>query len=106
MLLLAFMREKHPTTHVNAMSGTSQIESAIHCIRRGAIDYVRKPCEPEELIKTVRSAALKVRLVRDKQSMLQQLEQAEQWHRLLVNTSPDVIYTLDADRLPMFYRPS
>jgi hypothetical protein len=42
-------------------------------------------------------------LVRDNQSMLQQLEQSTQWQRLLVSTSPDVIYTLDADRLAIAY---
>lgn len=41
MLLLAFFREKHPTTRVSAMSGASQIESAIHCIRRGANQALR-----------------------------------------------------------------
>jgi diguanylate cyclase (GGDEF)-like protein/PAS domain S-box-containing protein len=93
--LMAYLRERHPGTRIIVMSGDSQIESAINSIRLGAYDYLRKPCEPEELIKTVRNAAQKVRLERDNQRMLQQIEQSEQWHRLLINTSPDVIYTLD-----------
>ncbi len=75
--LMVHLRERHPGTHIIVMSGDNQIESAILCIRRGANHYLRKPCEPEELIKTVRNAAQKVRLVRDNQSMLQQLEQSE-----------------------------
>ncbi|MBK9324807.1 MAG: diguanylate cyclase [Hydrogenophilales bacterium] len=78
------------------MSGDSQIESAIQSLRLGAYDYLRKPYEPDELIKTVRNAVVKLQLERDNARMLHQLEQSEQWHRLLVNTSPDVIYTLDA----------
>jgi diguanylate cyclase (GGDEF)-like protein/PAS domain S-box-containing protein len=95
--LMAHLRERHPGTRIIVMSGDNQIESAIQCIRLGAYDYLRKPCEPEELIKTVRNAAQKVRLERDNLHMLHQMEQSEQWHRLLVNTSPDVIYTLDRD---------
>ncbi len=95
--LMAHLRERHPGTRIIVMSGDSQIESAIHCIRLGAYEYLRKPCEPEELIMTVRNAADKVRLERDNRRMLEQIEQSEQWHRLLVNTSPDVIYTLDRE---------
>ncbi len=95
LVLMAHLRERHPGTCVIVMSGDSHIESAINSIRLGAYDYLRKPCEPEELIKTVRNAAHKVWLERDNLRMLQQIEQSEQWHRLLVNTSPDVIYTLD-----------
>ena len=95
--LMAYLRERYPGTRIIVMSGDNQIESAIHCIRLGAYDYLRKPCEPEELIKTVRNAAQKIRLERDNLRMQQQIEHSEEWHRLLVNTSPDVIYTLDCD---------
>ena len=95
--LMVYLREHHPATKIIVMSGDSQIDSAIQSIRLGAYDYLRKPCEPEELIKTVRNAAQKVQLERDNLHMLQQIQHSEQWHRLLVNTSPDVIYTLDGD---------
>ncbi len=95
--LMAHLREQQPASRVIVMSGDSRIESAIHSIRLGSYDYLRKPCEPEELIKTVRNAAHKVVLEQANQLMREQIEQSEEWHRLLVNTSPDVIYTLDRD---------
>ncbi len=95
--LMAHLREHHPGSLIIILSGDSRIDSAIHCIRLGAYDYLRKPCEPEELVNTVRNAAQKVRLAQENKRMLQQLEHSEEWHRLLVNTSPDVIYTLDAE---------
>jgi len=95
--LMAHLREHYPASRIIVLSGDNQIDSAINCIRLGAYDYLRKPCEPEELVKTVRNAAKKVRLAHDNQHMLQQIEQSEQWHRLLVNTSPDIIYTLGGD---------
>ncbi len=94
--IMAYIRQHHPACRVIVMSGDSQIDSAIQSLRLGAYDYLRKPCEPDELIKTVRNAVAKLQLERENARMLQQLEQSEQWHRLLVNTSPDVIYTLDA----------
>ena len=94
--IMTFIRLHHPRTRVIVMSGDSHIDSAIQSLRLGAYDYLRKPCEPEELIKTVRNVLHKVKLERDNTAMLHQLEQSEQWHRLLVNVSPDLIYTLDA----------
>ena len=94
--IMAHLREHQPQCRIIVMSGDSHIESAIQSLRLGADDYLRKPYEPDELIKTVRNAVRKLQLERDNARMLDQLEQSEQWHRLLVNTSPDVIYTLDA----------
>ncbi|MEW5789684.1 MAG: EAL domain-containing protein [Pseudomonadota bacterium] len=95
--IMARIRQEQPRCRVIVMSGDSHIESAIQSLRLGAYDYLRKPYEPDELIKTVRNAARKLQLERDNARMMQQLEQSEQWHRLLVNTSPDIIYTLDAE---------
>ncbi len=94
--IMAYIRAHHPACRIIVASGDSQIESAIQSLRLGAYDYLRKPYEPEELIKTVRNVVQKLQLERDNARMVHQLEQSEQWHRLLVNTSPDVIYTLDA----------
>ena len=94
--IMAYIRQNQPHCRIIVMSGDSHIESAIQSLRLGAYDYLRKPYEPDEMIKTVRNAVNKLQLERDNAHMLQQLEQSEQWHRLLVNTSPDVIYTLDA----------
>ncbi len=104
--IMAHIRQHQPHCRVIVMSGDSHIESAIQSLRLGAYDYLRKPYEPDELIKTVRNAALKLQLERDNTRMLLQLEQSEQWHRLLVNTSPDIIYTLDAQGLFTFVNDS
>jgi len=94
--IMAHIREHAPDCRVIIASGDSEIDSAIQSLRLGAYDYLRKPYEPEELINTVRHVMRKLDLERDNQRMAQQIEQSEQWHRLLVNTSPDIIYTLDA----------
>ena len=94
--IMAYIREHLPDCRVIIASGDSEIDSAIQSLRLGAYDYLRKPYEPEDLINTVRNVIRKLGLERENARMTHQIEQSEQWHRLLVNTSPDVIYTLDA----------
>jgi len=95
--IMAYIRTHLPDCRIIVASGDSEIDSAIQSLRLGATDYLRKPYEPEDLINTVRNAVRKLELERENARMTHQIEQSEQWHRLLVNTSPDVIYTLDAD---------
>lgn len=94
--ILAYLREYQPAARVIVMSGDERIDGAIQALRLGASDYLRKPCEPEELIRTLRNAAQKLSLERDNARMRQEIERSEHWHRLLVDVSPDLIYTLDA----------
>jgi len=93
--IMAWLRAHQPHCRVIIASGDDQIESAIKSLRLGAYDYLRKPYEPEELIQTVRNAVGRVRLERDNTRLRTQIEHSEEWYRLLVNTSPDIIYTLD-----------
>ncbi|NWG86913.1 MAG: EAL domain-containing protein [Hydrogenophilaceae bacterium] len=95
--IMNFIRTKRPETLVIVVSGDTSIEAAIKALRSGAYDYLRKPYEPEQLLKTVRNAVQKLELWHDNQQYQQQIKQSEHWHRLLVNLSPDIIYTLDAE---------
>jgi DNA-binding NtrC family response regulator len=38
------------------ITGYASVESAVHAIREGAWDYVRKPYDPQELVRKVESA--------------------------------------------------
>lgn len=94
--IMAHMRANHPDCRIIVASGDSEIDSAIQSLRLGACDYLRKPYEPEDLINTVRNVVRKLELERENARMTHQIEQSEQWYRLLVSASPDIIYTLDA----------
>lgn len=80
---------------VIVMSGDVGIEAAIGALKRGAYDYLRKPYSREELLKTVENALQKRRLAVDNQSIAQRLENSERMYRYLVDSSPDIIYTLN-----------
>jgi diguanylate cyclase (GGDEF)-like protein/PAS domain S-box-containing protein len=93
--VLRFVAERSPDTPVIVVSGESTIDAAIRALRGGAADFVRKPYEPEELLRRVDNTLTRRRLERENSSILQRLQQSEKWHRFLVNSSPDFIYTLD-----------
>jgi diguanylate cyclase (GGDEF)-like protein/PAS domain S-box-containing protein len=78
-------------------SGASEIEAAIGAIQRGAYGYLRKPYPREELLNTVDNAMQQHRLKAENHRMALRLERSEKLYRFLVDSSPDIIYTLDHD---------
>ena len=96
------MNAKQLGVNVIVTSGDSGIESAIGALKRGAFDYLRKPYTREELFRTVDNALRQRRLLAENQRMTQQLETSERKHRNLVDSSPDIIFTLDPQGLFTF----
>ena len=95
--ILADMAPQLEHCMVIVVSGDTSIDSAIRALKAGAYDFLRKPYEPEELVKSLRNAARELTLRRENRVIQARLERSEQWHRFLVNNSPDIIYTLDAE---------
>ncbi|MCB5184016.1 EAL domain-containing protein [Methylobacillus gramineus] len=80
---------------VIVISGTKTLNAAIEAMRLGAYDFVRKPYQPEELLRTIENAIEKSSLETQNRSINARLEESENLYRYLVNSSPDIIYTLD-----------
>ena len=95
--VLRFVADRSAETPVIVVSGDSTIDAAIRALRGGAADFVRKPYEPEELLRRIDNTLTQRRLERENNHILQRLQQSEKWHRFLVNSSPDFIYTLDCE---------
>jgi diguanylate cyclase (GGDEF)-like protein/PAS domain S-box-containing protein len=93
--IMDVMNAKKMGVNVIVTSGDSGIESAIGALKRGAFDYLRKPYSREELFRTIDNALRQRRLLAENQRMTLQLETSERKHRNLVDTSPDIIFTLD-----------
>lgn len=78
------------------ISGEDAIDAAIGALRRGADDFVRKPYHVAQLQRAVQSALHKTALERANRAMSDKLRASERLHRYLVESSPDMIFTLDA----------
>jgi len=83
-------------TRVIVVSGEPSFEHVQRALTRGALDFIRKPYEPEELLSTVARVRDRIRLERRNRAMERRLAHSEQLHRFVVDASPDLIYMLDA----------
>ncbi|MCK5163152.1 MAG: response regulator [Desulfobacula sp.] len=79
------------------ITGYASIESAIRALKIGAWDYLKKPFEYADLIKTVKNALSQKKLIADKKAVSARLEASERQYEYMVNNSPDLIFTLDQD---------
>jgi two-component system cell cycle sensor histidine kinase/response regulator CckA len=79
------------------ITGNASVESAIRALKIGAWDYLKKPFEYADLIKTVKNALFQKKLLADKKAVSARLEASEKQYEYMVNNSPDLIFTLDKE---------
>lgn len=84
-----------PEAFVIIMTGYASVESAVNALKKGAWDYLKKPFEYADLIKTVKNALVQIGLLADKKLISARLEASEKQYKYMVNNSPDLIFTLD-----------
>jgi DNA-binding response OmpR family regulator len=69
-------RKISPDTLVILITGFASLESAIQAIREGAYDYIAKPFKLEEMKLVVRNAGERIRLARENERLLRELQEA------------------------------
>ncbi len=95
LALLDWLQSQQREEAVVMISGEDGIDAAIGALRRGADDFVRKPYHVAQLQRAVQSALHKAALERANRAMGERLRASERLHRYLVESSPDLIFTLD-----------
>lgn len=95
--VMDFINQHVIDTNVIVLSGDRSIDAAIGSLQRGAYGYLRKPFPPEELLKTVSNALQKRKLEAENRDIRWRLECSEKLYRNLVDSSPDIIYTINTE---------
>jgi len=80
--ILKYAKEINPDIIVIIITGYASLETAIMAIKKGAYDYITKPCKLEEIKIVVENAVDKIRLNREKSELLKKLQNA--YHELMV----------------------
>jgi diguanylate cyclase (GGDEF)-like protein/PAS domain S-box-containing protein len=95
--VMDFMIAHDINASVIVLSGNTEIDAAIGALKRGAYGYLRKPYPREELLKTVENALQKRMLEAENRHISWRLECSEKLYRYLVDSSPDIVYTLNPE---------
>ena len=80
---------------VIVFSADKSISSAIHALRHRAVEFLRKDCDPNDMIIAVDHALANRQRDQELAIVSAQLQHSERLHRFLVEQSPDMIFTLD-----------
>lgn len=95
--VLAAIKQARPETPVIMVTGVSDVSAVVATLSAGAFDYITKPYQVEELLKRVSNALCQKCLEDDYLAVSSRLERSQSNYQDLVQDSPDMIYTLDAD---------
>ena len=72
--VLDFTQSRDPDLPVILLTGFSDVPTAVRAIKKGAYDYLEKPCDPQELADTLRRALNHRELVLENRSYREKLE--------------------------------
>jgi signal transduction histidine kinase len=72
--LLAPLKELHPDMAVILVTGYASLETAVQALNEGALAYITKPLNMDEVLATVREALEKQRLVMENRRLFQEVQ--------------------------------
>jgi len=68
------MKKEDPEVLVIMLTAFGTIEKAVEAMRKGAYDFIPKPCEPEHILLTVEKALERKNLVREKEYLKEEID--------------------------------
>ncbi|HEY3299207.1 MAG TPA: EAL domain-containing protein [Methylophilaceae bacterium] len=89
------VRRDFPQIPIIVVTATGTVSEAAQSLEKGVYDFIRKPYEPAELLRTIENALAKSQLERIQAVTSSKLDHYENLNHYLVDSSPDIIYTLD-----------
>jgi DNA-binding NtrC family response regulator len=91
--LLRAIRQVAPDVEVVLMTAYGSVEVAVTAMRDGAYDFVEKPLKRISIVKSVRKAAEKQRLVAENKSLKDEIKRLA--HREIIGSSPALRRVID-----------
>lgn len=95
MEIMEWMSAHAIDTDVIVFSADKSIDSAIHALRHRAFEFLRKDCDPDDMLLAVERALMHRQRKKGHARISAQMQHSERLHRFLVEQSPDMIFTLD-----------
>lgn len=95
--IMEWMTVNEIDTAVIVFSADKSINSAIHALRHRAFEFLRKDCDPDDMIIAVERALAHRQREREHAVISAKLTHSERLHRFLVEQSPDMIFTVDQE---------
>lgn len=105
LAILEWLEKQNRDEAVIMMSDDCTMDIAIRALRRGADDFLRKPCHEIELRRSVRDVLKKHTAERSNRNLRERLIASERLHRDLVQRSPDLVFSLDTEGCFKFVNP-
>jgi PAS domain S-box-containing protein len=93
--IAARITNEHPETVVIILTGNASIDSAVESLRLGVYDYLRKPCSPRRLIRTIARSIQHQQLKQDlhnSEKRFRQLAQAT-WEGIIIYERGELLQT-------------
>lgn len=88
MQILEYAKKNHPDTPVLIITGFGSVKSAVEAMRKGALDYITKPIDNEELIIIIRKALEFHHLTNENKRLSQGLKQKYSFDRIIGDSPP------------------
>src|SRR5688572_25432912 len=105
ILLLRELKALRPSLPVILMTGHATVESAAQAVDNGAFALVLKPFRSSEFMLIARRALDQVAQRRERQELVERLEQSERRHRDVVEAIPALVLGLDEhDNITIYNR--
>jgi len=71
---LNLLKKEEPEVIVIMMTAFGTIEKAVEAMKKGAYDFIPKPCEPEHILLTIEKALERKNLVREKEYLKEEVD--------------------------------
>ncbi len=93
--VIDFLEKKKIDTRVIVVTGEQSEKKAITALRKGAIDYLKKPIEPDELIESIKKALVCLNHQRKKKQVENTIISSRERYRRIVDSQRDYVLLLN-----------